>query len=126
MESLKNITILRARPGLEEVLGRELERLVQPCRAAIGCLQYRVHKSEDEAGVWCIYETWRSRQDLRDNLRHARMEGYFNVLRHLAEPKFELLTFSEVSTLPAASNVTRPARWRSLPHSTRAQAHRPT
>ncbi|GLK82806.1 putative quinol monooxygenase [Ancylobacter defluvii] len=120
MESLTNITILRARPGLEDVLGHELERLVEPCRAAPGCLEYHLHRSQDEAGVWCIYETWRSRQDLKENLRHARMQGYLGLLHHLAEPKFELLTFSELNAPATTSNVTRPVRWRSLPHSPRA------
>ncbi|MGQ3215920.1 MAG: putative quinol monooxygenase [Shinella sp.] len=110
MENLTNITILRARPGLSEALGCALERLVAPCRAAMGCLQYRVHRSQDEVGVWCIYETWRSRADLRDNLRHARMDGYFHLLRHLAEPEVELLTFSEASPLRAAANDTGLAR----------------
>ncbi len=105
MENLTNITILRARPGLSEALGLALERLVEPCRAAAGCLQYRVHRSEDEAGVWCIYEMWRSRADLRKNLHQASMDGFFNLLRDLAEPQFDLLTFSDAEPLAAANDV---------------------
>ncbi|AOF92653.1 antibiotic biosynthesis monooxygenase [Sinorhizobium sp. RAC02] len=111
MENLTNITILRARPGLSEALGRALERLIEPCRAAAGCLQFRVHRSQDEVGVWCIYETWRSRADLRDNLCHARMDGYYSLLRHLAEPELDLLTFSEASSPAGAANVAGGASW---------------
>jgi len=54
------IVALRARPGQEAALEKELQELVAPTRAERGCLAYDLHVSSDQPGLFLLREIWRS------------------------------------------------------------------
>lgn len=58
------VAILHARLGREDELGRRLEELVRPARAEAGCVNYDLHRSNTESGVWVLYENWMSPEAL--------------------------------------------------------------
>ncbi len=62
------LVILNARRGKEKELENELRALVAPTRQEEGCLRYSLYRAAGEgaAGVYLLYEVWRSRED------HAR------------------------------------------------------
>lgn len=63
-QELTLIAQLHAKPGHEEELGRRLLQLVEPSRKEAGCINYDVHRSNDEPALWMMYENWRSKADL--------------------------------------------------------------
>ncbi|RKP50484.1 putative quinol monooxygenase [Trinickia fusca] len=63
-QQLTLIAHLQAKPGSEEELGRRLLKLVEPSRSEAGCINYDVHRSNDDPAQWVMYENWRSNADL--------------------------------------------------------------
>jgi len=54
------IVAVRARPGREAELEKELRALVAPSRAERGCIAYDLHVSSDQRGLFLLREIWRS------------------------------------------------------------------
>lgn len=83
----KQLTVVataRAKPGMEDELGKRLLALVEPSRAEEGCISYDMHQSNDDPALWLAYETWRSEEDLA---RHFEMP----YLKAFGESKDEVL-----------------------------------
>ncbi|HEY5758618.1 MAG TPA: antibiotic biosynthesis monooxygenase family protein [Steroidobacter sp.] len=55
-DQLTLIAMLRAKPGAEEELGRRLGALVEPTLQEAGCIDYRLHRSNSDSGLWVLYE----------------------------------------------------------------------
>lgn len=47
--------------GQEDLVKRELTKLVAPARAENGCLQYDLHQDNDDPTVFVFYENWETR-----------------------------------------------------------------
>lgn len=62
------VASFKAKSGQEEKALAELSALLGPTREEAGCLQYDLHRSTDDSGVFVFYETWKSRQDLEQHL----------------------------------------------------------
>jgi len=63
-QKLSLVAFLFARPGKEAELGRRLLALVERSRAEAGCINYDVHQSDDDPGVFVMYENWTGRAAL--------------------------------------------------------------
>ena len=61
------IVALRARPGHEAALEKELRALVAPTCAERGCIAYDLHVSSDQPGLFLLREIWAS---LKHHQRH--------------------------------------------------------
>ena len=55
------IAKLKAKSGSEERLYEELRNLVEPTRAEEGCINYDLHRSVEDPGLFMFYENWESR-----------------------------------------------------------------
>jgi len=69
------IVALRARPGREAELEKELRALVGPTRAERGCLAYDLHASSDVPGLFLLREIWAS---LKHHQKHWETEHMKN------------------------------------------------
>jgi len=97
---MKKISVtarVRAVKGMENEVRRECLALVAPSRAERGCINYDLHQSADDAGLFLFYENWESREDLDTHLATAhalrfdeRTEGM------LAEPE-EIMFWEMIS-----------------------------
>ena len=63
-EKLTVVARLKARPGREEEVKQILLGNVAPTRAERGCIDYDLHQSHDDPGLFLFYENWESRADL--------------------------------------------------------------
>ncbi len=63
-KKLSLVAFLFAQPGKEAELGRRLLALVEHSRAEAGCINYDVHQSDDDPGVFVMYENWTGRAAL--------------------------------------------------------------
>ena len=61
MKPLTVIAKLKAKSGCEEQLGEMLRGLVATTRAEKGCINYDLHRSHDDPGLFIFYENWESR-----------------------------------------------------------------
>ncbi len=58
------VAFLRAKPGRGDELGRRLLALSEPARADAGNINYDLHRSDDDADTWMLYENWSTAADL--------------------------------------------------------------
>ena len=58
------IARLTAKPETSEDLGNGLRQLIAPTLSEEGAIGYVLHRDNDDANVWVLYETWRSPADL--------------------------------------------------------------
>jgi len=61
MKPLTVIAKLKAKKGCEEQLGGMLRSLIEPTRAEKGCINYDLHRSHEDPGLFIFYENWESR-----------------------------------------------------------------
>ena len=78
---------MRAKAGQEELVQEKLLALIGQTRAEAGCLNYELHRSTEEIGLFMFYENWVSGQALDEHLATPHMEGLKAVADEiLAEP----------------------------------------
>ncbi|HLH57268.1 MAG TPA: putative quinol monooxygenase [Verrucomicrobiae bacterium] len=68
------IARVKAKPGKEIEVMNHLKSLVEPSRKDAGCVNYDLHRNQDEPGSFLFHETWHSREHLE---------------RHLAKPDLQ-------------------------------------
>jgi quinol monooxygenase YgiN len=51
-QQLTLVALIRAKPDKSEELGRRLLALVEPTRKEVGCINYDVHRSNDDPSLW--------------------------------------------------------------------------
>ena len=78
------VAIFRAREGREQALSTALQAMLAPTRAEAGCLNYDLHRSNDDPGLFYFHETWASADGHRAHLDTPHV-------RHLLEITPELL-----------------------------------
>ena len=61
---------LRARPGMEERVRKELLDLLEPTRAERGCIKLDLNEADEDRGTFLVHENWVSEDDLS---RHFEM-----------------------------------------------------
>ena len=75
----KNVTVLallRAKPGLEEEVKRELMALQGPTRSEEGCINYDLHQSKEDPSRFMFYENWKSQEDLDKHLQMPYLTAF--------------------------------------------------
>ena len=86
----KKLTIvarIKAKEGMEETVKKELLALVAPTRSEAGCINYDLHQSKKDKGLFMFYENWRSKEDLDEHLQKPNLKAFFGKAAEvLAEP----------------------------------------
>ncbi len=62
------VAVFQARPGREMALEAALRAMVAPTQQEVGCLNYDLHRSDDDPRLFFFHETWRSVADHRAHL----------------------------------------------------------
>lgn len=97
MSQLTLIAFLRARSGQEEELGRRLTALIEPTRAEAGCVDYHLHRSNEDAAVWALYENWRSPADLDAHFQTPYLKDFVARKDEVLAEEMDLRRFSMTS-----------------------------
>lgn len=75
-EKLTVIAKIKARSGKEDLVRQALLSLVQPTHAEEGCLDYDLHESVDEKGLFYFYENWVCEKALNEHLETPHLKGF--------------------------------------------------
>jgi len=62
MSALTIVATITAVPEQAELVFAELKKLVPPTLAEAGCIQYDLHRDNDEPARFLFYENWESRE----------------------------------------------------------------
>lgn len=76
MKPLTVVAKLKAKEGCEERLGEMLQGLVEPTRAEKGCINYDLHRSHEEPGLFIFYENWESRPLWEDHMKSPHLVAF--------------------------------------------------
>lgn len=89
-QQLTLIARLTARPETSEDLGNGLKALIAPTLEEEGAIGYVLHRDNDDANVWVLYETWRSRADLDAHFEQPYTKAMMDRFAALLAKEMEL------------------------------------
>jgi quinol monooxygenase YgiN len=75
----KQVTVLarfQAKKGMEERVREEIMALVAPTRSEPGCINYDLHQSFEEEGLFVLYENWVSKEALDQHLEMPHLVAF--------------------------------------------------
>ena len=76
--SYKPLTVIarvKAQPGKEAAVLKELLSLVAPSRKAPGCINYDLHQSQEDPASFLFHENWASREQLDQHLAKPDLQA---------------------------------------------------
>jgi quinol monooxygenase YgiN len=76
MKPLTIIAKLKAKNGCEEQLGQVLRSLIEPTRAEKGCINYDLHRSHEDPGLFIFYENWESRPLWEEHMKSPHLMDF--------------------------------------------------
>jgi len=86
-QKLTVLACITAKPGCEEEVFKELCTLLEPTHAEAGCINYDLHRSQDNPARFFLYENWRSRKALDEHLAMPYLQAFLGKADALlAEP----------------------------------------
>ena len=84
MTPLTVVATLKAKPGSEKKLGDILKTLVAPTRKEKGCINYDMHQSSDEPGLYVFHENWATRADWEAHMKAPHLTQFAAIQPDLA------------------------------------------
>ncbi len=86
----KNVTVaafMKARPGQEAAVRKELLSLIEPSRGDAGCINYDLHEETGAPGSFMFHENWTRKALLDQHLAKPDLQAVLaRVTKMLAEP----------------------------------------
>ena len=98
--SEKRVTVLalvRAREGMEKRVEQELLALVAPSRQDVACIDYNLHRSQDDKTVFMFYENWTSREALDEHLSMPYLDAFDETVEGMLAEPIEITLWEMIS-----------------------------
>jgi quinol monooxygenase YgiN len=70
------IAYMKAKPGKEDELRQALTALIEPTRAESGYVNYDLHESVEQPGLFFFYENWESPEHLDAHLETPHLVDF--------------------------------------------------
>ena len=67
---------LKAKPGKEKELQQALQALVEPTRREQGVINYDMHVSNEDPGLFLFYENWRTKDEWDRHMKSPHLEAF--------------------------------------------------
>jgi quinol monooxygenase YgiN len=89
-EKVTVIAVFRAIEGKEKDLEKELLALVPLTRREHSCINYDLHRSIEDPGVYVFHENWTSKKALDEHLEMPYLKELLKKSKELLEKPIEL------------------------------------
>ena len=76
---MANLTIVAniiAKADKVDLVKTELQKLIAPTRAEVGCVNYDLHQDNDNPAHFLFFENWSSRELWRDHMATQHIKDY--------------------------------------------------
>ena len=93
MKQLTVVAKLTAKKGKEKETRASLQELVAPTLKEEGCINYDLHVSTGEEGVFLFYENWTSHDLWQKHMGSDHIAAFFKIADDLLEGEAELSTW---------------------------------
>ena len=91
MSQLTLIAKWKATPGAEDRLYEALRSLVEPTLAEQGCINYDLHRSIEDPGLFMFYENWTTKALWEQHINAPHIQAFWAIKDEMAEePEFFL------------------------------------
>ena len=67
---------LKAKPGKEKELQQVLQALVEPTRREQGIINYDMHVSNEDPGLFVFYENWRTKEEWDRHMKSPHLAAF--------------------------------------------------
>ena len=94
--SLTIVANIHAKPGQEALVHAELVKLIDTTRQEAGCLQYDLHRSNDDPAHFLFYENWESRELWRQHMDAPHLATYMQATDGAVE-RFTLFEMTKIA-----------------------------
>jgi len=99
MTQLTVVAKIKAKPGCEAEVHRELLQLISPTLAESGCLNYDLHRSIEHEALFLFYENWENRFLWEQHMDSEHIQAFRNRTEGLLED-FEILLMQQEKPAP--------------------------
>jgi len=96
-EQLTIVARIRAKKGQEDRAKEALRGMLAPTRAESGCINYDLHQSVDDPGLFVFYENWTTAAHLDAHLKTAHFQGFLKVAPEILEGPPEITKWRKVN-----------------------------
>lgn len=84
-ETVTLIAQVRAKKGQESRLRQELINMLAPTHAEPGCINYDLHESVAEPGLFMFYENWKTQAHLDSHSQSPHLQGLRKLMPDLSD-----------------------------------------
>jgi|SRR3989344_2660552 len=98
---VSHMAFVRARPGRSQELGVRLSALIEPSRAAPGCLSFALQQSQCDPQLWLVSGFWVNQQAMNAYFSTPAMEVFAELVQELVVDSLDFHTFKDVSATQA-------------------------
>lgn len=96
-EKVTVVATFKAKSGREESLKSAIEAVVAPTRSEPGCINYDLHRSSEDPGVFMLYENWISKKNLDKHLEMPYLKDLLGKADTLLREPIELALWHMIS-----------------------------
>ena len=90
------VATVKAKREDAEFVGAELEKLVAPTRKEEGCIDYYMHRDNEDDATFLFYENWESAEHLDRHMAAPHFTACFSAI----DGKTEAITVNRLTRLP--------------------------
>ena len=77
--TLTIVANIHAAPGNEDLVYTELMKLMDPTRKEQGCLQYDLHRDNEDPAHFLFFENWENRELWQQHMNAAHLAAYLQA-----------------------------------------------
>lgn len=103
---VSHMAFVRARAGRSAELGVRLSALIEPSRAAAGCLSFALQHSQCDADLWVVCGFWSNQQAMTAYFNSPALEIFAELVQELVVNSLDFHTFKDVSAAQALGQCT--------------------
>jgi len=94
--SLTVVARIKSRGGKEAEVEKTLRGLIEPTRSEKGCINYNLHRSQEDPGLFMFYENWTSREALDQHLATPYLRDFLSRVEDLLDGPVDLQMFNKL------------------------------
>lgn len=89
----------RAKPGMEDIVQKEIMALVGPTRSEAACINYDLHQSLEDKSLFMLYENWKSKEDLDAHLAMPYLKEFIGKAEEILSEPIEITIWEMISEI---------------------------
>jgi len=95
-KKLSVVAKMTAKPDKVQEVKAALLALIEPTREEEDCIEYRLHQSREDEGLFFFYEKWTSKEALDSHLAKAHLQDFLSKADDLLDSEVDIALLDEL------------------------------